>query len=82
VSHEDAYLDDPFYEDPAVGPLDYEGYKKQFESCEGIPFPWSPDPRASNAVDYAWELAYERWMAETERESQRRGDIEPDFEAG
>ena len=97
VSDDDAYTDNPFASDSHVGRFDYEGYKREFESCKGIPLPWSPDPRATPEVDYAWEFAYERYMdeeAELEGRSDpdaasgrngrtaERGDIEADFDLG
>jgi hypothetical protein len=92
-----AYMDGGDYRDSVGSPRDYAAYKKEFEAYEGIPFPFARDPGASYDVDYAYELAYERYMEEgdwgslspscdlTSRNggpTAGRDDIEPDLEPG
>jgi len=78
---------------------DYEPLRKQFAECEargGIPLPWCNDPMAPDDWDDIYELAYERYMEETDggRRSHpdaavgphgraaEQGDIDADFELG
>lgn len=91
------YVDDGDHGDSIGSHRDFAAYRKEFEAYGGIPFPFARDPRASYAVDYAHELAYERYMEEGDWGSppppsdltpHRRGrtadrdDIELDFKPG
>ena len=67
VGYSHAYHGEP-YPGPPAYPANYEEYKKEFESYDGIPMPWSRNPGASYADDYAHELAYERYMEEKDLE--------------
>lgn len=56
------------YPGPPVYPRNYENYQKEFESYDGIPMQWSRNPHASYEEDYAYELAYERYIEEQDLE--------------
>jgi len=96
-----SHADDPFellYEEhPSSGPRNYEEYRKEILAYQGIPLPFSPDPHATYEEDYAYEVAYDRYLDEIETSPghlprvpgqggwgpiARPDDVEPDFEAG
>ena len=58
----------PLYPGPPVYPRNYENYQKEFDAYDGIPMPWSRNPHASYEEDYAYELAYERYIEEEDLE--------------
>lgn len=66
-------MDDAYYRSPVGSPEHYAAYEKEF-NVGGITPVDDPgianDPRAMYEIDNAWELAYERWFSEAEREAE------------
>jgi hypothetical protein len=97
LSYPGESFEDLYDDYPREGPRSYAEYKKEIQEYHGIPLPFSRNPHASYEEDYAYELAYERYMDETDAQplprhqgpgwqaeprTGERGDTEPDFEAG
>jgi hypothetical protein len=97
LSHSDASFDFLYEEYPGGGPRSYDEYRKEIQDYRGIPLPFSPNPHATYEEDYAYEVAYDRYLDEIEqspeyvpRSTGRHGwvptagrdELEPDFEAG
>jgi hypothetical protein len=53
--------DDDYFRYPVGSPEHYAAYERYFRSMDGIGFVFPGDPESSYEVDFAVELANERW---------------------